>query len=318
MPCYHPITAYKSRETHESGKRKFVFYEDHKMRDMHLAPVELPCGQCIGCKLERSRQWAIRCVHEASQQENNVYITLTYNDEHLPRVDPGDNETIPTLCPRDFQLFMKRLRKQNGANIRFFHCGEYGPLKGRPHYHAIIFNLDFEKDKKPWKMINGNQLYTSKALNDLWSQDGSSLGFSSLGAVTFHSAAYVARYLMKKLTGPQAEAYEWNHPKTGQLFRRHPEYTTMSRRPGIGKTWLNQYQDDIYPGDFVIINQKKMKPPKYYDRQFEITDPKDYNQIKRQRVREARKHGKDTTPERLAIREKVKIEQLKRLPRNLD
>lgn len=313
MPCYHPLTAYKSKEVHESGKRKIVFYEDAKNRDVDLPPFELPCGRCIGCKLERSRQWAIRCVHEAQMfKENNCYITLTYRDEDLPRVDPDDEQTVPTLAPRDFQLFMKRLRKKNGCNIRFFHCGEYGEKKGRPHYHAIIFNHRF-KDQKPWKIINGNQLYTSQSLELLWPW-----GFSSVGAVTFHSAAYVARYITKKLTGPKAVAYQWVHPETGEIFQRQPEYCTMSRRPGIGQTWLNRYSNDIYPGDFVIINAKKMRPPRYYDKQFEVTDPKEYNQIKRQRVREARKLGKEATPERLAVREKVQQEKLTRLPRNLN
>jgi len=237
--------------------------------------------------------------------QENCFITLTYNDDHLP--------DDLSLNVREFQLFMKRLRKEYGAGIRYFHCGEYGEQFARPHYHACIFNHDFE-DKKLWTTQNGEKLYTSQSLSQLWPY-----GFSTTGTVTFQSAAYVARYITKKITGDLAVThYEYTNPITGEITHRKPEYTTMSRRPGIGKDWLNKYTSDIYPGDFVVMNGKKMKPPKYYDKQYEIEYPSDYAKLRSKRLQGSRKNQHDNTPERLKVRLAVQEARLKRLPRNLD
>ena len=201
MPCYHPLKGYKSKERNKSGKRSIVFNIKEGLYDQH---VTVPCGQCIGCRLERSRQWAIRCSHEAQMHEKNCFITLTFSDEHLP-----EDRSVDV---RHFQLFMKRLRKRYGDGIRFFHCGEYGDHFGRPHYHACIFNHDFE-DKKIWKQSgSGEIIYRSASLEELWPY-----GYSSVGEVTFESAAYVARYITKKVTGdPAQEHYEYIDPKSGK------------------------------------------------------------------------------------------------------
>ncbi len=303
MPCFRPLKATRSTNRFtDTGKGVLTF---HKVWPPYAPdPIELPCGQCIGCRLERSRQWAIRCVHEASLHENNCFITLTYDQANLP--DP------PSLKFRHFQLFMKKLRKKYGSGIRFYHCGEYGEKMGRPHYHACLFNHDFE-DKKLWQMRDDIPLFTSESLSGLWS-----LGFCSVGAVTFQSAAYVARYILKKMTGKTAEAqYAWTCPKTGQVHQRCPEYTTMSRRPGIGQGWLEKYSSDIYPRDQVILNGVPMKPPKYYDKQFEIADPEKYIDVRETRVRKARAHAENNTRERLEVRENVQTARLKQLKRGL-
>lgn len=268
-------------------------------------PVTLPCGQCVGCRLERSRQWAMRCYHEASLFEHNCFITLTFNSQHLPE--------DMSLDVRDWQLFMKKLRKKYGSGIRFFHCGEYGSHKGRPHYHACLFNFDFP-DKKLWQIKNGYPLYRSPSLEELWPY-----GYSTIGEVTFESAAYVARYIMKKITGEAAEEhYQYVDPETGEIFDRKPEYTTMSRRPGIGKKWFEQFASDVYPSDFVVVNGKKLKPPKYYDGLFEVEDPDAFNKIKGERRKSAKQHIDNNTPERLIIRERVQLNKLARLERNHD
>lgn len=302
MPCYHPLKGYRSRETNPSGKRSIVFNVNQGYSDQQ---VEVPCGQCIGCRLDRSRQWAIRCLHEASLYENNCFLTLTYNDENLPK----DN----SLQIEDFQKFMKRLRKAKGKNIRFFHCGEYGENFGRPHYHALIFNYDF-KDKKKWKINNGQTLYISEDLQKLWT-----LGHSSIGDVTFESAAYVARYIMKKMSGEQAlHHYNTIDYTTGEILaERRPEYVTMSRRPGVGKLWLEKYQTDVFPDDFVVVNGKKMKPPKYYSAQLESSDPDAYHWIKISRKLAAEQHEENNTRERLDVREYIQKEKLNQLKRNL-
>jgi hypothetical protein len=302
MPCYHPLKGYRSREVNESGKRGIVFNPSRGYIDQS---VTVPCGQCVGCRLERSRQWAIRCAHEASLHEANCFITLTYNDSFLPR--------DRSLNLDHFQRFMKRLRKRFGSGIRFYHCGEYGEQYGRPHYHACLFNFDFP-DRKLWKVNNGHRLYTSEILSELWP-----FGYSSIGDVTFESAAYVARYIMKKVTGDMAEDhYTWVDPETGEVHKLKPEYTTMSRRPGIGKDWLDKYKEDVFPGDFVVMNGKKMKPPKFYDRQYELDSPDDFKKIKRQRISSSKKHVDNNTPDRLRVRERVQLSRLEKLPRPLD
>jgi len=207
---------------------------------------------------------------------------------------------------------MKRLRKRFGSNIRFYHCGEYGETFGRPHYHACIFNFDFP-DKKLWRVINGNRLYTSQALSDLWPY-----GYSSVGAVTFQSAAYVARYIMKKITGDAADDHYMRIDDDGVVTYLKPEYTTMSRRPGIGKGWFDQYTSDVYPSDFIVIDNVKMRPPKYYDSQYELLSPDQFNKLKRKRKINSKKHASNNTPKRLAVREEVQLARLKLLPRNVE
>lgn len=290
MPCYHPINGWRSNTLEPSGKRKIVFSASKAWIDN---PVKIPCGQCIGCRLERSRQWAIRCVHEASLYEANSFITLTYDDKNMP---PNNS-----LQKRDYQLFMKRLRKYyTPQKIRFFHCGEYGDNLGRPHYHALLFNLEFS-DKTLWKEHNENKLYVSETLNQIWGK-----GYCLIGNVTFESAAYVARYVVKKINGPASAAH---------YKKRSPEYTTMSRRPGIGKGWYEKYNQDVYPDDFVVLRGRKMQPPRYYDNQLETQAQETYKEIKIQRGLDDPKRDADNTYARLAVREAIqrgKMEQLKR------
>ncbi len=302
MTCYSPMKGWRSRSVNANGKRSIVFNRSSAFIDL---PLEIPCGQCIGCRLEKSRQWAIRCTHEAQLHGENSFITLTYSDDHLP----GDR----SLQLGDFQKFMKRLRKSIKEKIRYYHCGEYGEQYGRPHYHACIFGHSFP-DKKPWKTVNKEILYRSEALEKLWPQ-----GYSSIGNVTFQSAAYVARYILKKITGDQAqEHYEYMNPETGEITQRMPEYTTMSRRPGIGTGWFNKFNTDVYPSDEVIMNGKQMRPPKFYDGLYENQSPEKIKIIKRQRKAEAALHTDDQTPERLKVRCQVQKSQIKLLPRKVE
>lgn len=305
MPCYSPLQAYYSRSVNpKTGKSKVVF-DQREGFGLNSSGFNVPCGQCIGCRLERSRQWAIRCIHEASLHEENCFITLTYSPDKVPKDF--------SLDVRVFQLFMKRLRKRFGNGIRFFHCGEYGSKYGRPHYHAIIFGLDFP-DKVHFKDVNGIPLYRSSILESLWTD-----GYSSIGSVTFESAAYVARYILKKVTGDDALLHYANIDyDTGEFSSRKPEYTTMSRRPGIGSGWLEKFSSDVYPGDFVVVRGKKMRPPKFYDSQYEFDFPDEFAKLKKRRVRTARSFSSDNTPERLIVKEKCKRLQLTSLVRNLD
>ena len=241
--------------------------------------------------------------------EDNCFITLTFDDENLyNRKEPWN------LDITEFQKFMKRLRKHFAPRkIRFYHCGEYGELHGRPHYHAILFGHDFA-DKELHTVHNGNRLYISKTLQKLWP-----FGFSSIGDMTFESAAYVARYCMKKVTGDAAEDhYAVIDPDTGEyLGQKKPEYASMSRRPGIGSEWFKKYKGDCYPKDFVTMNGKKVRPPKFYDRMLENLDEIEYDQIKATRNIFDAKRAANQTVERLTVREKVLRNKTKSLMRKL-
>lgn len=247
----------------------------------------------------------MRCVHEAALYQDNCFVTLTYDDEHLP----ADR----SLHYRDFQLFMYRLRKRYGAKRRFYMCGEYGETYGRPHYHACFFNLDFG-DLEPFKGSGKSQLFVSQELHRLWPY-----GYSTVGQVTFDSAAYVARYVMKKVTGDAAEAhYQWVDPETGEIHNRRPEFTNMSRRPGIGREWYDRFHKEVYPDDFVIMNGRKIRPPKYYDQLYELTYPSDFRSVRFARKQQGRKRSADATPERLKVREKVAHAKLGLFKRNVE
>lgn len=243
-------------------------------------PVEVPCGQCTGCRLEKSRQWAIRCIHEASLYKDNCFITLTYSDKHIP--ENG------TLVKKHFQDFIRSLRKRNkGKKIRYYHCGEYGDKTNRPHYHALLFNYDFA-DKVLHKTSNsGFPIYTSQELSNIWE-----MGFATIGDLSFETAAYTARYVMKKLTGKEKKYYE----ERGII----PEYSTMSRRPGIGAEWFSKWKNDVYPSDFIVVNGKKCKVPKFYDSLLLSDELLD---IKKERTIISRLHEDNNTTERLRIRE---------------
>lgn len=300
MPCYHPLQAWRSRERTASGKLGITFNVAHGYKDM---PLELPCGQCIGCRLERSRQWAMRCMYENQLHQDSCFVTLTYNDDFLPP-DGG-------LRKSDFQRFVKRLRKRfSGSSIRYFHCGEYGESLGRPHYHALLFGVDFS-DKKLFK-DGDSPLYTSDLLASLWP-----FGHSTVGAVTFESAAYVARYVMKKVTGDRgARHYERVNVETGEIVSIQPEYITMSLKPAIGRDWFEKFSSDVFPSDFLIVNGNKVKPPKYFDKLLEQREPLLLEAIKLRRIKKASKFKLDFTPSRLKVREQVQSAQLSQLKRH--
>ena len=311
MVCYFPLQGYRAKSVNESGKRSVVFSRKAGFIDL---PVVLPCGRCVGCRLERSRQWAIRCVHEASLYSDNCFITLTYSDDHLPKDG--------SLHVDHFQKFMKRLRFRcqgftavgDQFPIRFFHCGEYGEKFGRPHFHAILFNYDFP-DKVLWTIRNGQNLYRSKILEELWP-----FGHSSVGSATFESAAYVARYIMKKQTGDLA-FYHYSDIDfdTGEVLNtRKPEYTTMSRKPGIGKAWFDRWSSDVFPSDEIIFRGKRMSVPRYYGDQYELISPDNYVTIKFKRKKKAKLLAKDNTPDRLAVKLKCKLAKVEQLVRNYE
>lgn len=270
--------------------------------------LQVPCGQCIGCRLERSRQWAVRCMNESYCWDFNVFATLTYSDDSLPKYG--------SLVISDHQKFLKRLRDRlEYPAMKYYMCGEYGDRTGRPHYHYLLFGLDFS-DKKFFRMTGaGHKLYTSELLDDIWG-----LGHCQLGSVSFDSSAYVARYIMKKQTGVRAlSAYTDFDAVTGEVLAEiTPEFNAMSRRSGIGKEFFTRFRSDIYPKDFLTVNGVKVRPPRYYDNAFEVDDPLGLAWIKEKRKRAALVHADNNTPERLAVREYIAEHRLSSLSRSME
>lgn len=304
MPCFNPLRGFRARSANpETGKRPIVFSVGAGYADQ---AVSVPCGQCVGCRLEKSRQWAMRCMHEADLYERNCFITLTYRDDCLP--------LNGSLDLRAFQLFMKRLRKKFGSKIRFFHCGEYGEQFSRPHYHACLFNFDFP-DKVLFTVRNGVRLYTSLLLEGLWP-----FGFSTIGDVTFESAAYVARYVMKKVTGDSASKHYGSYTTDDGVIHliRKPEYITMSRRPGIGRGWFDKFSGDVYPDGRCVVNGKLVQAPKFYDGLFEQINPEGFKALKAKRSVMTEERRLENDSFRLPVREAVAKARCRNLRRTLE
>jgi len=267
--------------------------------------------------MQRSAEWALRCVHEASLHKENCFITLTYNPEHLPP-DGG-------LRKKHFQKFMKRLRKHLGSKkIKFYMCGEYGDKNNRPHYHALLFGHDFLDRVLYGETPSGHPLYMSPTLEKLWGQ-----GYVQVGEVTYESAAYVARYIMKKINGKAKDQvdeetglkpYERYNDFTGEILPVLPEYTTMSRGGrngnGIASNWITRFSGDCYPKDYVTINGAKRKLPRYYDEKVKQKNPDMLDSVKAFRAYKGYE-SKDNTENRLKARESVAKAKNKPLIRSL-
>lgn len=294
MTCYHPINAYKT------AGGSIVFTELARHGDTQH--IKLACGQCIGCKLERSRQWGLRCTHESKMHAESAFVTLTYDDKNLPERS--------NLNHADFQKFMKRLRKNTGKNIRYYMGGEYGTTTWRPHFHACIFGHDF-RDKLYFKRSeSGEVIYTSQELAKLWP-----FGFATTGQVTFESAAYIARYCVQKITGPNAKEHYKRVDENGE-YQLNPEYNRMSLKPAIGKTWYEKHKADIHNHDYAIMNGVKTAAPKYYDKLLKKENEDKLLQHKETREQRAVKNKDNATWQRLEAIEEFQQERLKALHRD--
>lgn len=308
MPCLHPLDGFRSQNRNPSGKRSIVFTKQEGYSDLR---VKLPCGRCHECRLSHSRQWAARVMNEASLYDDNCFITLTYDDDHLPKL----RDKIPTLQKEDIQKFFKSLKKLAvGEKIRQLYCGEYGEKNGRPHYHACLMNCDFRDKVRIEDSRSGEKQYESATLSKLWKR-----GRAVLGTLTFASAAYVARYVTKKVFGPDSEKhYEAVDTETGEsLGQVVREFAYPSRRPGIGHDWFLKYKNSIYPCDYMIVDGKKVKPPKYYDKLLERYDPELHKKVQAKRWAYGEEVQEEWTGERLRTREFILDDKLFRLKRGL-
>lgn len=238
-------------------------------KDYGSEPVLVPCGMCTSCRIEKSRQWAVRICHEASLHDKNCFATLTYNKQNLPKDESLKREHV--------QKFMKRLRRYiEPKKVRFYACGEYGSKLGRPHYHICLFGYDDEKKEKFEKVYSKysreNWLYISPTLEHIWKK-----GFVKIGEISLESASYVAKYVVKRITGDMA--LEHYKGKT-------PEFALMSRRPGIGKGWIEKYLGDVYPKDYFHINGIRSRAPRFYDEYLKKVDCLTHEAIKIKRKEE--------------------------------
>lgn len=312
MPCHSPNIG--RPPTLDSKIKFFNHYPDalkeKLVRDGDAIP--LPCGQCVGCRLDNARGFAVRSYHESSMFHDNCFLTLTYSPDKLES---------NSLIPRDFQLFAKKLRKfSDGYDrlvhkgkiikpIRMMYAGEYGDVNLRPHFHACVYNFDF-KDKEHWFTTQaGHKIYTSPTLNKIWGK-----GIATIGEVTFDSASYTARYILKKVKGDDAkDHYQGRYPE----FARHPSMF------GLGKKWLEKYWRDVYPHDYVVVmtgtdSSFKMKPPRYYDEWLKLNRPDVFEEVKIKRLEKSEDSVKDFSIETLAKNEKKEQKRMKELVRVLD
>lgn len=283
------------------------------------APLQIPCGQCVECRLKRSREHAIRCMHEASLYDRNSFVTLTYDDEHL---------ISPSLQYKDFQDFFKRLRERVGyfddsvgmRLPRHFTAGEYGETNPvtriidgglyRPHFHSIIFGY-FPDDAVPCRLLGQADLFRSRYLEKVWGH-----GAVRVGKVTFESCAYVARYAMKKVNGNLAKEHYTIVDSDGVMHELEPEMLHMSRRPGIGKVWFERYKRNVFPRDEVISRGVVQVPPRYYGKLLKRVDAQMEKEVKDRRIKEGMTRKDDHTDDRNNVREIVVDAGLKTFKRD--
>lgn len=317
MPCYTPNQAYFSLRS--DGKKDLKF-SNHLARNWRLGlpmpdnSIGVPCGRCRGCRLERSRCVAIRCMHELDMHDQSCFLTLTYAPEHLPKdgsirkgVMQDFMHDLRQKCSRGFEYLDLKGREcfyQKKQGIRYLYSGEYGEQLSRPHYHALIFGFDFP-DRRFFKATKGGRIYVSKTLSDIWP-----FGHHGIGMVSFESAAYVARYCLKKVNGDLAEDH---------YAGRQPEFAEPSRRPGLGRPYLEKYFSDIYPRDYVVVRGRQCRPPRYYDNYCEQNYPDIWQQVKAARLERSLELPDDIYSfEALAKKEKQIVNRMKNWTRSIE
>lgn len=290
MSCYRPYIGFPDGLT-DNGKMKYILRPFDLSPDIDIelknnpGAITIPCGHCIGCQLDKSLDWAARLAMELQYHDSAYFVTLTYNDDCVPRrkfVDQMTGEVCEALsvCKKDFQNFMKRLRYYfPDDHIRFFCSSEYGDRTFRPHYHAIIFGLHLN-DLVPYKKSpHGFMYYTSDSLQRVWSLDRNGvscpIGFAVVADVSFETCAYTARYVTKKLYGKNARFYE--------MCNIEPPWCLMSRKPGLGMQYLLDHPDSIANDSIVLSQGRKIKNPRYFMRKLELTNPDVYDKIKEAR-----------------------------------
>ena len=263
MECSSPLKGWFTEKVNDSGKRGVVFSAGKAAGADEDFKIDIPCGRCMGCRLTYAQSWAIRCMAERQLHDAASFITLTFDNDHLP--------VNHSLDRRHLQLFFKRVRKATATPIRYFASGEYGQridvpghrYCGRPHYHAIIFGREWYDRVPISKGKSGHVHYKSAELERLWGQ-----GMCNVGDVSIDSCGYVARYCTKKISGDMADEHYTNiDPITGEYTTVEPEFALMSRGRqsggGIGGPWAQKYWRDLQKG-YVTFEGTRYPVPDYF------------------------------------------------------
>lgn len=274
MACYHPSKVLVSRKGLAG-----------RVRDR----VMVPCGHCLGCRTDQARGWAVRLVHEGVTLSPAWFVTLTYAPENLP--ENG------TLVPRDITLFIKKLRRMlEGERISYYIAGEYGEVTARPHYHAVLYGPRL-LDRIHLSSRHGAPVFRSPSLENLWGH-----GILEFTALTYAAARYCASYVRKKVRmRDDPEHYSRVDPGTGELLSVEREFGRMSRRPAIGRKWIERFWTDVYPRDFVVVDGRPLKPPRYYDKWMDKFHPDVMLSVRTQRYEDLEVLGDD----KLIMMEKI-------------
>lgn len=282
MSCNYPMIGIPDGKTKE-GKTKYKMLGryDRSLLETYRDAVKIPCGKCSGCRANKCREWADRMILELDHSQSAVFLTLTYDDPHLPvRINLSTGQVECTLNKRDLQLFMKRLRKHRlfrDRELRFYACGEYGKNTQRSHYHIILYNVelsDFPDLVPRGSNELGQQYYKSDILaNEIWKN-----GFCLVAPMSWNTCAYVARYVKKKDYGLASDEYVER--------MREPEFSVMSRNPGIGMYYPLEHPEFKEKSKYYFADQQgsiEVHFPKAFLNFLERTDPDFYEQIKEQR-----------------------------------
>jgi len=278
MACLYPKPAYLSTE----GKVTFV---RHEKALGSSGFIHIRCGMCNGCKADHARDWAIRCYHESQMHHVSCFVTLTYDEEHLP--------ACGSLDKRDLQQFWKALRKKLNVPIRYFAAGEYGTKKGRPHYHAIIFGWMPSKRYPVDISDKGHIQYTHPILQSAWQKRGR-IVFTDFDP---SCARYVAHYTADKLKSYAADTidpetglrpYEKLDKQTGEIWQLQPEFQVSSLKPAIGLRWLEKYWMEVFPKDTVIMDGKEYPPPRFYYKWLAENQESVHQHVRQKRIEQTR------------------------------
>lgn len=271
----------------------------------------VPCGNCMSCRLNRARERAVRGVHESKMHKSNLFLTLTYDPEHLP-------EDLSVSLPHH-QQFCRSLRYHAGP-FRYDMCAEYSPLRMRAHYHYIGYGLALP-DLVPWGRSKSDELlYTSATLDKAWGK-----GLAFVGEVNMQSIEYVNRYTQKKiLEAEQPEDVLAFNGLTGEFSRLAPEFRRSSTDPGIGIPFFERWRSDFARGDFCVINGRKYPVPQLYLRHLAAADHRaikvDRAALVERRYQSQIERGlpDERGARRLMTRHESQLRRAKRLIRGLD
>lgn len=332
MACYHPLIA--QRRKHEKGVPHIIAknndYSDateyfHLQKSSVFDTWQIPCGKCIGCRLDYAKEWANRCYLESTMKSPNWFVTLTYDDAHLPMNYLFTDEeclSVNSLKKDDLSGFIKRLRRHydyhNIPNdLSFYACGEYGSNFFRPHYHILLFGIPIN-DLVYHSTKNGFITYNSPTFDSLWKR-----GFVTINEFSYETASYVARYMLKKQKGDASIQYS--------NLDIVPEFSQMSRNPGIAQSYYSTHKDEIFNNGYISVKTAKgvfhEKVPKYFMRLLEKDDPKEFFKIKKARQEQFYadlernaifKTSELTNCEQRLVDEFTKLSQIKALRRDFE